>query len=62
MFIYSQLKDAHSSKERELSSLRRQLDSAHSDLTENVKMREISLKENRRLQDDLSTMARENQV
>lgn len=56
------LKDALSNKDRELSSLRRQLDSAHSDLTENVKMREISLKENRRLQDDLSTMARENQT
>ncbi|KAM4052055.1 centrosomal protein of 135 kDa isoform 3-T3 [Anomaloglossus baeobatrachus] len=56
-----QLKDALSNKDRELSSLRRQLDSAHADLTENVKLREISLKENRRLQDDLATMARENQ-
>ncbi|XP_073501551.1 centrosomal protein of 135 kDa isoform X2 [Phyllobates terribilis] len=56
------LKDALSNKDRELSSLRRQLDSTHSDLTENVKLREISLKENRRLQDDLATMARENQT
>ncbi|XP_044155360.1 centrosomal protein of 135 kDa isoform X2 [Bufo gargarizans] len=57
-----QLKDALSNKDRELSSLRRQLDSAHADLTENVKLREISLKENRRLQDDLATIARENQT
>ncbi|XP_069600550.1 centrosomal protein of 135 kDa isoform X2 [Ranitomeya imitator] len=56
------LKDGLSNKDRELSSLRRQLDSAHSDLAENVKLREISLKENRRLQDDLATMARENQT
>ncbi|XP_056414343.1 centrosomal protein of 135 kDa [Hyla sarda] len=57
-----QLKDSLSNKDRELASLRRQLDSAHSDLTENVKLREISLKENRRLQNDLATMARENQT
>ncbi|CAN2388620.1 centriole-centriole cohesion [Pristimantis euphronides] len=57
-----QFKDAIGNKDRELSSLRRQLDSAHADLTDNVRLREISLKENRRLQDDLATMAREHQT
>ncbi|XP_040190641.1 centrosomal protein of 135 kDa isoform X2 [Rana temporaria] len=57
-----QLKDSFGNKDRELLSLRRQLDSISADLTENVRSREISLKENRRLQDDLSTMTRENQT
>ncbi|XP_068134682.1 centrosomal protein of 135 kDa isoform X2 [Hyperolius riggenbachi] len=57
-----QLKDSISNKDRELSSLRRQLDSANADLTECVRLREITLKENRRLQDDLATMTRENQT
>lgn len=60
--IVSQLKDSFGNKDRELLSLRRQLDSISAELTENVRSREISLKENRRLQDDLSTMTRENQV
>ncbi|XP_018431235.1 PREDICTED: centrosomal protein of 135 kDa [Nanorana parkeri] len=57
-----QLKDSISNKDRELLSLRRQLDSVIAELSENVRLREISLKENRRLQDDLATMTRENQT
>uniref|UniRef100_A0A5S6M0S4 Iroquois-class homeodomain protein irx-2 n=1 Tax=Xenopus tropicalis TaxID=8364 RepID=A0A5S6M0S4_XENTR len=57
-----QLKDSVGNKDRELASLRRQLDSVQSELTENARLREISLKENRRLQDDLATMAREAQA
>ncbi|CAJ0942662.1 unnamed protein product, partial [Ranitomeya imitator] len=49
-------------RQRALQSSPTTFDSAHSDLAENVKLREISLKENRRLQDDLATMARENQT
>ncbi|XP_073464513.1 centrosomal protein of 135 kDa isoform X2 [Aquarana catesbeiana] len=57
-----QLKDSFGNKDRESLSLRRQLDSISAELAENVRLREISLKENRRLQDDLSTMTRENQT
>ncbi|XP_064141839.1 centrosomal protein of 135 kDa isoform X3 [Loxodonta africana] len=55
------LKDTLTNRDREVSSLRRQLDAAHKELDEVGRSREISLKENRRLQDDLTTMARENQ-
>ncbi|XP_049742182.1 centrosomal protein of 135 kDa isoform X2 [Elephas maximus indicus] len=55
------LKDTLTNRDREISSLRRQLDAAHKELDEVGRSREISLKENRRLQDDLTTMARENQ-
>ncbi|XP_052794849.1 centrosomal protein of 135 kDa-like isoform X3 [Mya arenaria] len=48
-------------KDRELKSLRRQLDSTSDDLNENSRGKEIALRENRRLQDDLSVMTRENQ-
>ncbi|XP_077333575.1 centrosomal protein of 135 kDa isoform X1 [Lithobates pipiens] len=57
-----QLKDSFGNKDRESLSLRRQLDSISAEIAENVRLREISLKENRRLQDDLSTMTRENQT
>ncbi|XP_053111960.1 centrosomal protein of 135 kDa isoform X2 [Hemicordylus capensis] len=57
-----QLKSASSGKDRELASLRRQLDGAHSELGETGTVKEMALKENRRLQDDLATMARENQA
>ncbi|KAF7248355.1 hypothetical protein EYD10_05957 [Varanus komodoensis] len=57
-----QLKDALSGKDRELASFRRQLDAIHSELGETSRVKEIALKENRRLQDDLTTMARENQA
>ncbi|XP_063166215.1 centrosomal protein of 135 kDa isoform X3 [Candoia aspera] len=57
-----QLKDALSGKDRELASLHRQFDAVHSELGETGRVKEMALKENRRLQDDLATMARENQV
>lgn len=60
--IDSQLRDSIGNKDREVFSLRRQLDSVSSELAENVRSREISLKENRRLLDDLTSMTRENQV
>ncbi len=49
-------------KDREVLSLRRQLDSTSEELTETSRAREVALRENRRLQDDLATMTRENQV
>ncbi|XP_062991870.1 centrosomal protein of 135 kDa [Elgaria multicarinata webbii] len=57
-----QLKDALNGKDRELASFRRQLDAIHSELGETGRVKEMALKENRRLQDDLATMARENQA
>ncbi|ETE64800.1 Centrosomal protein [Ophiophagus hannah] len=56
-----QLKDALNGKDRELASLHRQFDGVHSELGETVRVKEMALKENRRLQDDLATMTRENQ-
>ncbi|NWS43664.1 CP135 protein, partial [Probosciger aterrimus] len=56
-----QMKDMLSSRDRELSSLHRQLDTSHVELAEIGRVKEVALKENRRLQDDLATMARENQ-
>ncbi|XP_023566895.1 centrosomal protein of 135 kDa isoform X2 [Octodon degus] len=57
----TQLKETLSNRDREISSLRRQLDGTLKELDEVGKSREVSFKENRRLQDDLATMARENQ-
>lgn len=57
-----QLKDLLSSRDREISSLRRQLDASHTEIAETGRVKEIALKENRRLQDDLATMTRENQA
>ena len=45
-----------------MHSLRRQLDGTQEELTEVGRARDVSLRENRRLQDDLATMTRENQV
>lgn len=45
-----------------MQSLRRQLDGTSEELTEVGRGREVALRENRRLQDDLATMTRENQV
>ncbi|NXW32435.1 CP135 protein, partial [Phaetusa simplex] len=56
-----QMKDMLSNRDREISSLHRQLDTSHVELAETVRIKEMALKENRRLQDDLATMARENQ-
>lgn len=58
----SQLKGTLSSREREIASLHRQLDFAQEELSGVGRDREITLRENRRLQDDLATMTRENQV
>lgn len=48
-------------KDRELKSMRRQLDSTSEDLSESSRSKDIALRENRRLQDDLAVMTRENQ-
>ncbi|KAL4230126.1 hypothetical protein ACF0H5_010511 [Mactra antiquata] len=53
--------DNNNMKDRELKSLKRQLDSTSDDLNENSRGKEVALRENRRLQDDLSVMTRENQ-
>ena len=50
------------SRESEIKSLRRQLDSTSEELTEMGRAREVALRENRRLQEDLATMTHENQV
>ncbi|XP_013391946.1 centrosomal protein of 135 kDa [Lingula anatina] len=47
--------------DREIKSLRRQLDSTTEELSETTRGREVALRENRRLQDDLAAMTRENQ-
>lgn len=62
VMYFSQLKVALSSREREISSLRRQLDQSQEELSAVSRDREVALRENRRLQDDLATMTRENQV
>ena len=49
-------------KDREIKSLRRQLDSRDDELAEMTRGREVALKENRRLQTDLNTMTGEHQV
>lgn len=41
--------------------MRRQLDSTSEDLSESSRSKDIALRENRRLQDDLAVMTRENQ-
>ena len=59
---FSRSKDQSSCKDREILSLRRQLDSTSNELTDTSRSREVALRENKRLQDDLATMTRENQV
>ena len=59
---FRRMRDVISNKEHEIVSLRRQLDSTSEELTEVGRAREVALRENRRLQDDLATMTRENQV
>ena len=49
-------------KDREILSLRRQLDASNDELTEAGRGREIALRENRRIQEDMALMTRENQV
>lgn len=43
-------------------SLRRQLDASSDEVTEAGHGREVALRENRRIQDDMVLMTRENQV
>ncbi|XP_071511617.1 centrosomal protein of 135 kDa-like [Diadema antillarum] len=50
------------SKDREIRSLRRQLDSTRDELTDASRGRDVTIRENRRLQEDLATMTRENQT
>ncbi|XP_019624383.1 PREDICTED: centrosomal protein of 135 kDa-like [Branchiostoma belcheri] len=54
--------DTVSNKEREIRSLRRQLDGTSEELGEVGRGREVALRENRRLQEDLGTMTKENQA
>ena len=53
--------DAQGGKDLEINSLRRQADGMSEELTEVGRGREVALRENRRIQDDLATMTRENQ-
>lgn len=50
-----------SSCDRELRSLRRQLDSTQTELAEAIRGKDVAVRENSRLQEDLATMTRENQ-
>ncbi|XP_074085489.1 centrosomal protein of 135 kDa isoform X2 [Macrotis lagotis] len=56
------LQDLLSDRERELVSFQRQLEETRIELADVERARDIALKENRRLQDDLATMTRENQA
>lgn len=58
----SRSSEALSAKEREVTSVRRQLDNTSDELAEVGRAREVALRENRRLHEDLATMTRENQV
>uniref|UniRef100_A0A3Q3WID1 Centrosomal protein 135 n=1 Tax=Mola mola TaxID=94237 RepID=A0A3Q3WID1_MOLML len=53
---------ALNSREREIGSLRRQLDACQDELAALRRDKEITIRENRRLHDDLATMTRENQA
>uniref|UniRef100_A0A674H3S2 Centrosomal protein 135 n=1 Tax=Taeniopygia guttata TaxID=59729 RepID=A0A674H3S2_TAEGU len=57
-----QMQDMLGNRDREISTLRRQLDTSQIELAEMGRVKEMALKENRRLQDDLATVARENQL
>jgi hypothetical protein len=62
MYAYRRLKETIGVKDRENFSLRRQLDAANQELTDLGRNREVTLRETRRLQDDLALLTRENQV
>jgi len=53
--------DDIASNEREIRSLRRQLETTEAELVETNRIKENLSRDNRRMQDDLSTMTRENQ-
>lgn len=58
----SQLQGALNGRDREISSLRRQLDACQEEVAALKKDTQVLIKERKRLQDDLTTMTRENQV
>uniref|UniRef100_A0A3B3HTE7 Centrosomal protein 135 n=2 Tax=Oryzias latipes TaxID=8090 RepID=A0A3B3HTE7_ORYLA len=58
----AQLQGALKSREREISSQRRQLDACQEELAALKRDKGIIIRENKRLQDDLTTMTRENQA
>ncbi|XP_064637968.1 testis-specific gene 10 protein-like isoform X2 [Lineus longissimus] len=58
----SQNSESISQREREILSLRRQVDAVTADLSEASHGKEAVLRENRRLQEDLSLMTKENQA
>jgi len=60
--LYRRQTETITAKDREILSLRRQLDASSDELTEAGRGREVALRENRRLQDDMALMTRENQV
>ena len=62
LFSFRHANDNMGMKEREIKSLHRQFDSTSEDLSETSRSKDIALRENRRLQDDLAVMTRENQV
>jgi len=49
-------------KDREMKSLKRQIESRDDELAEMTRGREAALRENRRLQEDIDAMTEENQV
>ena len=53
--------DDIAANEREIRSLRRQLETTEAELVETNRIKENLSRDNRRMQDDLSTMTRENQ-
>lgn len=60
--LYRRQTETIAAKDREILSLRRQLDASSDELTEAGRGHEMALRENRRLQDDMALMTRENQV
>ncbi|CAL8394837.1 unnamed protein product [Boreogadus saida] len=57
-----QLKGCVGSRDRELASVRRQLDSAQGEVVEHGRAKDMVVRENRRLQEDLAILTRENQT
>lgn len=60
--FYSHTVDQGTFKDREMKSLKRQLESRDDELAEMTRGREAALRENRRLQEDINAMTEENQV
>lgn len=60
--IFRYQKDELNTKDKEIKSLISQVRSLEEELAGLSKSRELTIKENRRIQDDLATMTAENQV